>query len=169
MGFTDLRGRPDAAAQVAEAARSPELATWLVDLAQPTSEMFSLGCDIGIHVKRSAAEKPRHATGGYVQLLAADYMRWAEDEYKALAEPWAARVAGAAGDDEWDLAFLLQVVQFNLYAVNDEILSLSVDFNAWAADAVTAEASRERLIRTLRLECVAALFSPSAASLASGC
>ena len=160
MGFVDLRGRPDSAAGVAEAARSPELAAWLVDLAQPGSALFSLGCDIGTHVERPAGKKPRHATGGYVQLLAADYARWAEAEYKAVAETWAARVESAAGDDEWDLAFLLQVVQFNLDGVNDEILSLSVDFNAWAANPAAAGRSRERLIKTIRSEFPGALQAP---------
>lgn len=152
-GFVDLRGKPDDAAAVAEAADSPELRAWLVDLAKPGSALFSVGCDIGKYRKRRATDNCLHASGGYIQLLAADYAFWGPDEYKALAEPWAARVEALAGNDRWDLSFLLQTVRFNLDQVFNELVSLSVEFNTWASNAIAAKEARERLVRAVRLKC----------------
>ena len=148
-GFLDLRGKPEIAAEVAEAAGSPGLRALLTDLAMPGSALFSLGCDLGTFRKRSADNGPRHATGGYVQLLATDYNRWEMDDYKALAKRLAPPIEASAGSDNWDVRFLLQTVRFNLDGFNDELVSLVATFNAWGADAAAASASRERLVSVL--------------------
>ncbi len=148
----DLRGKPDLAASVAEAAGSHELSAWLIELATPGSRFFSLGCDLGKYRKRGEAEGRPHATGGYVQLLVDNYREWESNDYKTVAEAVASRIETVAGEHHWDVSFLLQTVQFNLDGFNDELVSLSVEFNAWAADPVVAEQSRERLVRTIRHE-----------------
>ena len=151
-GFLDLRGKPEAAANVAEAAESPELGAWLVELATAGSKLFSLGCDLGNYRKRKVNAGLPRATGGYVQVLAADYAHWTSNEYKAVAENVAPRIESAAGEDDWTVNFVLQTVQFNLDGFHDEAMSLTVEFNAWGTDKQLARDSRERLIRTLRLE-----------------
>lgn len=151
-GFSDLRGRPNDAAVIAECRDSEELKHWLIALAEIGSPIFSLGCDIGTYRRRKAVQH-QYATGGYVQLLATDYASRDDADYRSLAERLAAAVELAAELEDWEASFLLQTVQLNLDGYRDEVTSLSVEFNAWAASAAAAKASRERLVRALRLAC----------------
>lgn len=151
-GFSDLRGRPKDAATIAECCDSEELKHWLSALAEAGSPIFSLGCDIGSYRRRKTV-RHQYATGGYVQLLAADYASRDVADYKALAERLATPVRLAAEPEDWEAAFLLQTVQLNLDDYGDEVISLCVEFNAWADSAAAAKASRERLVLTLRQAC----------------
>jgi len=150
-GFSDLRGRPEIAAAVAEVADSPEFAAWLVELAGRESPLFSLGCDLGTFRRSKRGVVNRYASGGYIQLVGTNYRSLSEDYYKRLAESLGAHVEQSADDEQWDAGFLLQIVQLNLDGFNDETISLSVHFNAWGADPTAAKTSCELLIRTLRL------------------
>ena len=46
-GFVDLRGRPDLAIEIPEGSQSPALKAILVELSEPASPLFTLGCDLG--------------------------------------------------------------------------------------------------------------------------
>ncbi len=149
-GFVDLRGKPEAVALIAETADSPELANWLTELASNGSPLWSLGCDVGRHVEPHGPVSRRHMTGGYVQLIAADYAHAVVEDYKRLAEVMAPIVERNVSNDIWELDFLLQTVQLNLDSFDDRTVSLSIEFNAIAETREAARASRERLIATLR-------------------
>jgi hypothetical protein len=128
------------------------LKNWLIALAAAGSPIFSLGCDIGTYRTRKAVPRP-YATGGYIQLIAADYASRDVADYKSFAERLAIPVRLLAEPEEWEASFLLQTVQLNLDGYGEEAISLSVEFNAWASSAPAARASRERLVGTLRQAC----------------
>jgi hypothetical protein len=67
-GFVDLRGKPDEVAAVPEAQISLALADLLTALAQPHSQMISLGCDLGEHTDPGSQLQTRRRAGGYVQV-----------------------------------------------------------------------------------------------------
>ena len=81
-GFLDLRGNPDAVAEIPEVARTPALRALLVRFASEAGPLFTVGCDVGHHVEAGALQNERYVSGGYVQfaLVRATYneaSRWA--------------------------------------------------------------------------------------------
>jgi hypothetical protein len=72
-GFVDLRGRSDLAGEIAEGHNSVALRNLLVRIAQPSSRVFTIGCDLGAHQQGASAtprscgrihRTPNHATVG---------------------------------------------------------------------------------------------------------
>jgi hypothetical protein len=59
-GFVDLRGRPDLAIEIPEGSQSPALKGILVELSEPDSPLFTLGCDLGTHEEPWREESARH-------------------------------------------------------------------------------------------------------------
>src|SRR4051812_36559500 len=104
-GFCDGRGLPNEAAKIAECSDSDELKYWLISLARPESPIFSLGCDIGKYHSRKHVPHP-YATGGYIQLLAADYTACDIDQYKSLAKRMYIVVNDCIEPSDWEVSFL---------------------------------------------------------------
>jgi hypothetical protein len=80
-GFVDLRGRPDLAIEIPEGSQSPALKAILVELSEPDSPLFTLGCDLGTHEEPWREESARHVAGGYVQLMCASYSDRSPEDY----------------------------------------------------------------------------------------
>lgn len=149
-GFTDLRGRPDLAAQVAEGSASDALRMLLIDLAQPQSPIFSLGCDLGAHRDNEATFAPCFA-GGYIQILGALYAQNWHDQYLALAEALENTMPPDDEAHEWELHFSLENVCMKVDGADpdDFVPTLKTHFFARADDPDAALASREALLLSL--------------------
>jgi hypothetical protein len=147
-GFVDLRGRPDLAALIPEAAQSEALKALLVSLADASSPLSTLGCDLGAHVEGKGSAR-RHIAGGYVQVMRRDYARASADDYLALTRAISADLEEPAADHEWTLGFTLTSVDFKLDLCTDTIPSVQIWFFARADTPEDAAASRELLIEKL--------------------
>lgn len=148
-GFLDLRGNPDAVAEIPEVARTPALRALLVRFASEAGPLFTVGCDVGHHVEAGALQNERYVSGGYVQfaLVRATYneaSRWAR-LFNDMQEGLKARVA----DDYWRVHLRLSPILVRLDNLNQMQGSVHVDFFACAANGGAARKSRERLINAI--------------------
>jgi hypothetical protein len=152
-GFTDLRGRPDHAANIVEGKESAALRNLLVRLAYPDSPLFSIGCDLGSHEEKRAPPKRRLVAGGYIQLAGSDYKGTSADAYLKVAKSVEASVSTNVDHNSgWELMFVLQPVEFRFEPTEPTLCSsLSVWFFAGSKDLTNATASRELLIEALVL------------------
>lgn len=146
-GYLDLRGRPDLVVRIPEAADSRALYALLVYLAQPRSQIFTVGCDLGVRRKR---HKPTRVAGGYIQIIRADYLNASGPDYFAWAEAVVNALKGTPQDREWEVEFVLQSVVFRVDGDHsDPVSSVLIWFHARAHTHQEAAASREELIRAL--------------------
>lgn len=163
-GFVDLRGRPDLAATIAEAAGSTALHKLLVRLAVPGSPIWTLGCDLGVHDEKAAPAPRRQVAGGYLHVVRADYQAASAQDCHVLARSLESGLADKVGRRNWELAFLLQDVELHLDGGDPRpCSSLSICFYASAPNPAAAVHSREALIGALD-----AALAASAASQALG-
>jgi hypothetical protein len=145
-GFVDLRGRPDLAAEIPEGSQSPALKELLVDLSEPHSALFTLGCDLGTHEESQCEERARHVAGGYIQLMSASYADRSPDDYLTFSYAIAEVLENKAQDHIWVVRFVLEFVVFNLDEFSNLAPSLWIWFHAKARTPDVALASREDLI-----------------------
>ena len=68
-GFIDTDGHPENVDQIPEVAWSAALRSLLLDLASPSSDFISLGCDLGEGKKPKRRMSTRWVAGGYVQIM----------------------------------------------------------------------------------------------------
>lgn len=148
-GFVDLRGRPDLAADIAEGSGSAALKALLVELAEPESTFFTLGCDLGAHEELWREEAVHQVAGGYVQFMCADYDGRSPEDYTTLGHAVGQMLECKAQDHDWSLHFRVKPVVFNLDGFCELTLSLDICFFAAAATAEAALASREALVSNL--------------------
>ena len=147
-GFVDARGRPDLVAGIPECMRSLAMRDLLVLLAQPRSQIFSVGCDVGN--KFVTDDGPEyHTAGGYVQVMSKSYARQSPDEYVRFGEDVASMLEAKGSDHEWRLNLVLTPVQFNLDKFNSMTGSLWVWFHAFGGTETEALAEREAYILCL--------------------
>jgi len=144
-GYSDLRGRPEAASRVAEAEASPALRTLLVELAQPGSPLDSLGCDLGEHTNSKVKRRPEVA-GGYIQVTAAHRGELSAETYQAYAQAVEAELRKRAGEAAWTVTFRLRWVEFQFTEPWELAPSIDVHFWAAARDRQQARIDRELLI-----------------------
>lgn len=148
-GFRDMRGKPELAEDIREAAGSPALKALLVALAQPASRYFSIGCDL----KPWPSEEPGgpHQAAGYLQLAFSDLAGEASDQRRHLlfGRDLKARLERAVGDDTWVVRLVLATIDTADIAGPDEVWSPVIEFSAMAATESEARASAERLIGAL--------------------
>lgn len=147
-GFVDLRGRPELVGQLEEASRSVGLRGLLQDLAQPSSSIISLGCDLGEHSERGRPFKTRRTAGGYVQIADAAPGRLSPSELQSLARLIEEGLKVEVGGDFWEVRFELQPVVFEL-GERVEAYSIWIWFFASASTRERAMQSRERLLTSL--------------------
>jgi hypothetical protein len=146
-GFMDVRGRPDLASQIAEGWQSPATRNLLIKLAQPDSELFSLGCDVG--TKYLEEEKLPYSAGGYIQIMNAAYADRSPEDYARFAEAVAKMLDKRSQGHEWRVHFHLTPVSLTLDDFSGMTGSLWIWFHAFANDAKRALKSRETLIGAL--------------------
>jgi hypothetical protein len=149
-GFRDLRGRPDLAAEIAEATASPALRALLVALAEPGARCFTIGCDL----KPWPPVEPGgdHQAAGYVQLIFSDLAGEAADRrgHLQFGRDLKTHLQQAAGSDNWVVKLIVAEVDAGDIGGPVTVWSPVVEFCALAAGERDAAASAERLIGALR-------------------
>ena len=111
-GFTDLRGKPDLARQIPEAARSPAMQELLAALAKSGSRYHTNGCDLGATQIASGFFE----AGGYIQIVFSDLHGLALiPRYETLARGLQDHLERAVEDRDW-------VVHFTISAIGVEAL-----------------------------------------------
>ena len=148
-GFVDLRGRPDFAIEIPEGSQSPALKAILVELSEPDSPLFTLGCDLGTHEEPWRVESARHVAGGYVQLMCASYSDRSPEDYTTFGYAIAQVLGEKAQDYNWFVRFVLKLVVLSLEDFSGAAPSLWIWFYAIAETPEAALASRESLIGEL--------------------
>ncbi len=147
-GFIDTRGRPDPVNAIPEGRESPSLAALLTILASPSSPVFSVGCDLGMHNDPKAGVKTRRVAGGYVQIVPRWDRGYGIELLRSLAKDIERGLKASVGADRWEVDLSLATVLFRL---DDEVetQSVSIWFFAKSSTSDRATASRERLIQAL--------------------
>jgi len=99
-GFSDVRGRPDLAAQIAEGGTSKALGNLLVRAARE-NVYFSLGCDLGDHQELESPAAQRQVAGGYIQVAAINYSDATTDQYDEFGKAMASELRKRAHSFHW--------------------------------------------------------------------
>ena len=147
-GFVDTRGRPDLAVSIAECSRSPAMKELLVQLAQPPSKIFSVGCDVGSKFVTDDGE-PYHTAGGYVQVMSESYARQSPEEYSRFGEDVAHLLESLSCGHEWRLNLVITPVRWNLDEFDSMTGSLWIWFHAYGYTEIEALTEREECISCL--------------------
>lgn len=144
-GFVDTDGHPERIDEIPEIARSDSLRSLLLDLALPTSDFISLGCDLGEGKKPKRRLSTRWVAGGYVQIMARDRAQQGVPALQPLAKAIEARLNEESGNDSWEAELALVPV---VLANEDEVMLQSIWawFHARASTLERARSSRERLL-----------------------
>lgn len=99
-GFKDLRGHPEAAADVPEAACSPALRSWLTKFAATDSRYISIGCDTG----GEQHDRDEAHSGGYMQFCYSDSkLSTHRGIHHVRGRQLEAALLGDVGEDRWDV------------------------------------------------------------------
>jgi hypothetical protein len=146
----DLRGRPDLAAEIFEGSRSHALKELLVDLSEPRSPFFSVGCDLGSHEESERDENERYVAGGYIQLMHCHYSDRSPEDYYSLGQIIAQSLDKVAQRHYWIVRFVLTFVVFNLDNFSSLTPSLWIWFYAAGHSSEAALESREAFISQFR-------------------
>lgn len=147
-GSVDVRGRPELASKIAEGSQSSAMKKLLIELAQPDSKLFSVGCDLG--TKLSTEEKLPHMAGGYLQIMHVTYADRSPEGYARYAAVIAETLKVRSRNHQWRIDFVLTPVAFKLDGFSDMTGSLWIWFHAFADSEEGALGSRETLIAELR-------------------
>jgi hypothetical protein len=149
-GFQDVRGRPELVDAIMEAGTSPALKELLRALAQPACRYFSIGCDL--RTWPPAEEGDLYQAAGYIQLLSSDLDHDAIQRRRQmmLGRALEQHLDAHVGDDEWVVRFAVAQVDTADLGGPELVWSPVIEFSALGESAAAAEASAERLLRTLR-------------------
>jgi hypothetical protein len=147
-GYVDLRGNPTAVADLPETHLSVAMGELLVALAQPSSALVSLGCDLGEHSDPNSRSETRRRAGGYVQIADARFKDAEGDFLKRAAAHLETALRSGSGADRWMVRFDLCGVAYE-FASRIEAHSIWIWFDAKANTPAKAKASRERLLGCL--------------------
>jgi hypothetical protein len=150
-GFADLRNQPDRAKEIAEGSNSPALSNLLIRVANVSSPIFTLGCDLGSHTEPThVPRRRREVAGGYVQIAGIQYHLTQTEAYATFANSIVAAVRARSGEDHWKIDFVGKWVNFQFEGALKGIQpSLWIWFFAAAPNPFAAVQSRERLIEAI--------------------
>jgi hypothetical protein len=155
-GFRDLRGRPDEAARVIEARDSRELQLFLEQAAEVNSRLFTIGCDLGMHMESRLRNS--NIAGGYIQIALRDYTAAIADDYWREATVVLEAGRKLSRGHLWRATFLLGSCRFRLGTDPEaEAPSLLIYFWALSRTAEGALCSREAFIAFLRATLLGAM------------
>jgi hypothetical protein len=144
--FSDVRGRPDLAAQIAEGGTSKALGNLLVRAARE-NVYFSLGCDLGAHQEPESPAAQRQVAGGYIQVAAINYSDATTDQYDEFGKAVASELRKRAHSFHWRIELVGTWVKFCLPGEPTVTSpSMWIWFFAAARTKEKALASRESLI-----------------------
>jgi|ERR1700687_160939 len=122
-GFSDVRGRPDLAAQIAEGGTSKALGNLLVRAARE-NVYFSLGCDLGDHQELESPAAQRQIAGGYIQVAAINYSDASTDQYDEFGKAVTSELRKRAQSFHWRIE--LEQIPFNPSRIQRERRSLRI-------------------------------------------
>lgn len=150
-GFLDLRGRPERAKEIAEGEISSALNEMLLRVANISSPIFTIGCDLGSRTERTNVPKNRReVAGGYVQIASIKYDQTNTEAYAAFANALVHSLRNISGTDHWRLEIIGKGVNFQFDGEPRGIQpSLWIWFFAAASNPCAALQSRERLIAAI--------------------
>lgn len=149
-GFTDLRGRPDLVEGIAEVADSPNLRALLIELAHPSSNLMTLGCDLGAGLARDAQLDRRWRVGGYVQVALLPLAPVLHTTWIDIAKRCERSLKSSIGSARWEVAFGLCESHL-LFDDKIETFTFWIWLHAMASTYEKGQASRERLIAALHV------------------
>ena len=148
-GFIDTAGHPERVNEIPEVSSSEALRLLLLNLASPSSNYISLGCDLGEGKEPKRRLSTRWVAGGYVQIMARDREQQGVPVLQPLAKAIEARLNDESGDDNWEAELaLVPVVLANEMDVM--VQSIWAWFHARASTRKHARSSRERLLVAFR-------------------
>ena len=153
-GFRDLRGRPDLARTIPEAARSAALAELLVALAQPSAKYFTIGC-LFVKLPRIDEADADDQAAGYIQLAYSD-LNWKAadlDCQLAFADAFRSRLEQSIGSDTWKVVVAIGAIGTDGIGGPGIVWSISVEFWVKGDSLDDACRSADRLLRALRALC----------------
>ena len=149
-GFVDLRDRPDLADKISEGVFSPKLRELLKRLVI-NKWYFSLGCDLGEHIEEEQPPASRKVSGGYIQIVAANYAEASTAHYDAFCEAFGRELKSYGEKRKWRITLEGTYVQFNL---SDEppvkAPSIWIWFFAAAKTYERSSQSREELLSAIQ-------------------
>jgi hypothetical protein len=145
-GFVDLRGTPDLAPKIAEAAGSRALSELLSLLAKEGSAYFTIGCDLD--ASEPNPDSAFYQAGGYIQIafssLYSDALNFTKHEKLAIL--LGSRLEEAVGDREWVVDVTIDVIDVESLSGPDQAWCLVIQFAALSASSFLARNSCEELI-----------------------
>ena len=71
------------ASKIAEGSQSAAMKTLLIKLAEPGSQLFTVGCDLGTKFHEEDHDYP-HTAGGYIQIMNSAYAKRAPEDYATI-------------------------------------------------------------------------------------
>lgn len=121
----------------------------LVTLAQPASEFFSIGCELGAHRNSDGS----FGAGGYAQIASTDLFGKARVRayHTDLSNALHSLLNSVVADHEWQVQFTLSVVTAEALDGPDQIWSPLIDFNARGNNLASARESSEALIAAITI------------------
>jgi hypothetical protein len=129
MGSWTFAVGPTSLRQIFEASQSPSMRMLLIRLAQPESQIFTVGCDLGI--KFLSEDTLPYTAGGYVQIMSAVYADRSPDDYARFAAAVTEMLESGSQDHEWHVHFILTPVAFKLDRFSGMTGSLWIWFHAF--------------------------------------
>ena len=151
-GFFDLRGDPERARSIAEAASSPAFQDLLAQLADSHSRYFSVGCELGDGPVTLEGGAAGHCSGGYVQIAHNELHSPAalhNGPQGVLARDMRAFLDGVVGDRLWAVRFIVTVIGVEALGGPEQVWSPLIEMDAIAENAEHAAQSAEQLFVAL--------------------
>lgn len=145
-GFTDVRARPELAAQITEGGESKALHDLLVRIARE-NVYFSLGCDLGDHSEPESIAAQSQVAGGYIQIAAIQYSNASTYQYDEFCKAMEPELRQRSRSSRWRIDLVGTWVKFCLpEETMTTAASMWIWFFAAARTKAKAAASRETLI-----------------------
>ena len=153
-GIRDLRGRPDLASTIPEAARSAALTELLVALAQPSAKYFTIGC---LFVKLPPVDEADadDQAAGYIQFAYSD-LKWEATDLNCqltFAAAFKSRLEQSIGSDTWKVVVAIGTISTEGIGGPGIAWSISVEFWVKGDSLDDACHSADRLLRVLKAMC----------------
>ena len=147
-GFLDLRGKPELVDEVPETLESLSLKRLLTILADPLSQIMTVGCDLGEHIERKRQLSRRHVAGGYIQIAPLPVGAADKERLLAIARVADTKLRADSKDAWWEVDFKLSLTAFE-FDDHVEAHTIWIWFFASASTSEKALSSREALLSSL--------------------
>jgi hypothetical protein len=151
-GFIDLRGRPAQARAIVEAQPSPAFRDLLVQLADPGSRYFSIGCELGGMELPAADGTVNFSAGAYLQIAASDLhsnVALHRGEQEKLADRLRDHLEPLSEGHSWQVECIVSVIMAEALGGPEQIWSPLIYMHAQGSSPEAAVQSAEVLFASL--------------------